>query len=110
VTTSPTRALAKIERTFLGFEDHGILTGFVHVTYGGSAQGVGGYDLRTGSAAAEFVTRMLKACGVFSWEQLAGRTIYVLTDETGRVVGVENLPTERGERFLFTDIYRGVDQ
>lgn len=109
MTTEYTREIAKIERTHLGLEDHGILTGMLHVTYGGSAQGVGGYDLRTGSAAAVFIERTLRACGVRTWEALKGRTIYVLTDESRRVVGIENLPTEPGERFLFADIYAERD-
>ena len=94
--------IAKIQSTFLGFEDHGILTGFLHVTYGGSGQGVGGYPIR--ARAGLYIQRTLKACGVSSWEKLVGRTIYVLTDETRRVVGIENLPTEPGERFLFTEL------
>jgi len=99
-----TRELAKIERTFLGFEDHGILTGFLHVTYGSAAQGIGGYTITP--VAGPYIERTLKACGVDSWEKLRGRTIYVLTDpSTRRVEGIENLPTEPGERFVFTEVF-----
>jgi hypothetical protein len=98
-----TREIARIERTHLGFEDHGILTGFLHVTYGSAAQGIGGYDITT--VAGYYIKHTLKACGVDAWEKLPGRTIYVLTDANRRVVGIENLPTERGERFLFADVF-----
>jgi hypothetical protein len=103
-TLSIEREIAKIERTFLGYEDHGILTAYLHVTYGGAGQGIGGYDLRpgNGAVAARWIDWTLKACGVRSWEDLKGRTIYVLTSER-RVVGIEPLPTEPGERFMFTE-------
>ena len=97
------REIAKIERTHLGFEDHGILTGFLHVSYGGATQGVGGYGIAT--VAGQYLERTLKACGVQAWEDLRGRTIYVLTNSNRRVVGIENLPTEPGERFLFAEVF-----
>ena len=50
-----------------------------------------------------------KACGVQTWEKLVGRTIYVLTDPSRRVVGIENLPTEPGERFLFAEVFGDPD-
>lgn len=119
--------IAKITGTMLGYEDHGILTCMLTVDYGGgSMQGVGGYCLdrpvmddndhfvkRIGTAyGMEFVARMIQACGVESWEQVKGRTIFVLQDlpegtsawGTAKVVGIENLPTEGGCRFLFADL------
>jgi len=102
---SYTREIAKIERTHLGYEDHGILTGGLQVNYGGGAgQFVGGYSIVT--VAGPYIERTLKACGVDSWEKLCGRTIYVLTNADGRVVGIENLSTEPGEQFLFSDVFR----
>lgn len=99
-----TREIAKITRTHLGPEEHGILTGMLHVTYGGGAsQFLGGYDLRR-STAGPFIAATLKACGVDRWEDLVGRTIYVLTKDR-RVEGIEPLPTERGERFIFADLF-----
>jgi hypothetical protein len=97
------RELAKIERTHLGFEDHGILTGSLHVNYGGAGQGIGGYSIAT--VAGDYIKRTLEACGVRTWEELRGRTIYVLTDSNRRVVGIENLPTEPGGRFLFAEVF-----
>lgn len=122
------RDIAKITSTMLGYEDHGILTCYLTVDYGsGGCQGVGGYGMdmpirddddrfvkRVGTAyGMEFVCRIIKACGVETWEQVKGRTIFVLQDlpedasawGTSRVIGIENLPTERGERFIFADLY-----
>jgi hypothetical protein len=120
--------IAKIESTMLGYEGHGILSCMLTVTYGKGRgqQSVGGYCLdtpvhddqgtfvcRMGTAyGMEFVARVIRACGVDTWEQIKGRTIYVLQDldegapawGTSRVSGIENLPTERGERFIFADL------
>lgn len=117
--------IAKITSTMLGYEGHGILTVNLQVDYGGSTQGIGGYALdryRKGDAFAgsrvgtaygmEFIIRTMRACGVEKWEDVKGRTIFVLQDlpegssalGTSAVVGIENLPTEKGERFLFADI------
>ena len=98
------RRLARIERTMLGVEDHGIFTSMLYVTYGGQArQGVGGFAIKT--VAGPFIQRTLEACGVESWEQLVGRTIHVLLDEKTRLaVGIEPLPTELGKPFLFSEL------
>lgn len=98
------REIAKVESTMLGFEDHGMLTGYLHVNYGGLAQGVGGYQLL--DVAGRWLIGVLRACGVTSWEQVKGRTIYVLKDpDTRRVEGIEPLPTEPGTRFIFADMF-----
>lgn len=98
------RQVAKITRTHLGYEDHGILTGVLDVDYGGASQGVGGYAIL--SLAGPYIERTLKACGVRRWEDLCGRTIFVLIDpDTRRVEGIEPLPTEPGERFIFAEVF-----
>lgn len=97
-----TREIAKIKKTFLGYEDHGVLTAFLHVDYGGAQQAIGGYQLDCPSGAV-WIARVLKACGVASWEQLPGRTIYVRRDTNGRVLGIGPLPTEPGEVFDFAE-------
>ena len=114
--------IAKVESTFLGVEDHGILTAYVHVSYGGSGQGLGGYGFdqydpltkeRRGSAyGTEWIRRFLVAAGVDSWEKLVGRTFYVLTEGGGwndQVLGIRPLPTERGKEFLFKSIREFAD-
>jgi hypothetical protein len=111
-----TQEIAKIERTTLGYEDHGICTVFLHLSFGSSGQGAGGYALdeydpsvkrRIGTAyGMEFIIRTLRACGVDEWSKLKGLTIYALRkkDEPHQVAGIEPLPTEKGERFIFAEL------
>lgn len=116
----PHKRIGKIERTFLGYEDHGILTAWLHFTFGPSAQGFGGYFLdeqigRTGdgdtfrrgtAAGMDFVARCLGAAGVDGWEKLKGRTLFVLYATDGwneRPIGIAPLPTEPGVIFLIED-------
>lgn len=95
--------IAKIERTHLGYEDHGIFSLTLHFSYGGSGQGFGPICLG-GELAASLIEAVLKAAGVDSWEQLPGRTLYAVRGEgwNGFVRGLAPLPTERGEGFLLT--------
>lgn len=108
--------IAKITSTSLGYEDHGILTVWLTLDFGGgSMQGAGGYALdvwseddrrRIGTAyGCEFIARVIKACGVDSWEKIKGRTVFALkAPGMGPVLGIENLPTEPGRRFVFADL------
>ncbi len=83
---------AVIESTMLGLEDHGIMTCFLYLNYGGSCQGFGGYaldiwnkeaDRRIGTAyGAEFIARVLATVGVEKWEDLAGKHIRARHDWT----------------------------
>lgn len=116
------KKIAKIESTMLGREDHGILTSFLYVTYGGSGQGIGGYsfdehnplklgtDERKANAyGMEFIARTLRAVNVSMWEKLVGKTFYVLTEDDSwgsKVLGIEGLPTEGGYTFIFDDLAR----
>src|SRR5262249_57170702 len=97
--------IAKIKSTFLGYEDHGILTAFVQLEYGGSGQGAGGYAFDEwdgekrifGSEGMEFVAGVLRACGVDSWEKLPGRPVFAIRDAAGwggSVIGLKPLPTQ----------------
>ena len=114
--------IAKIESTMLGREDHGIWTAFLFVSYGASSQGIGGYGLdgpthdddgkfvrRVGSAfGMEWIMRATAACGVDSWEKVAGRTILVYFEDDagyfGQPIGIGPLPTEPGKPFMFADL------
>jgi hypothetical protein len=104
--------IAKIERTFLGIEDHGIFTAELTVNYGGSGQTIGGYRLdypnsqSPGTAfGIEFVKGVMGACGVDSWEKVKGSTILVLKkEERGHVLGIKPLPTESGTTFIFSEL------
>ncbi len=101
--------IAKITGTFLGANEdtHGILTAQLTVDLGGSqTRSVGGYSLGSKDTAfgMQFVAALMRAAGAQSWESMVGRTVFVLTDEHDRVVGIENLPTEPGERFVFDEL------
>ncbi len=110
--------IAKITDTFLGREDHGVLTATITVTYGNSSfQGIGGYTLdgydretkeRTYTGyGLEFIARILEVCNVQSWEKLKGRTIFVLMENEkygARVLGIKSLPTEGNASFIFDDL------
>lgn len=113
------REIGKIKKTLLGYEGHGILSAYLVMDFGGAGQSIGGYGLdeydkekerRVGHAACGvFVAGVLRACGVDSWEQVAGRTVFVLRDGPegvlgGRALGIAPLPTEPGEEFLFSEI------
>ena len=121
--------IGKVESTMLGVEDHGILTAVLMFDFGASGQGTPGFGLdshikhtryegkyddgsgehsRVGSAyGMEFVRRLLLACGVDRWEDLKGRTVFVLRDDGdpyGYIKGIRPLPTERGTEFIFDDL------
>ena len=66
-TIASNEKIAKIKESFLGYEDHGILTIYLRVEYGdGSSQSIGGYqlDFRCGT----WVKGILGATGVDEWE------------------------------------------
>lgn len=80
---------AKIARTALGYEDHGIFTAMLYLEWGGGGQGFGGYGLdqyvkdsdRIGTAAGlTFVMRCCETAGVATWEQLVGKHIRIEHD------------------------------
>ena len=103
--------IVKITDTFLGANEdsHGILTATLTVDYGtsGGGQRIGGYNLSTKTSAfgMQHVKALMGAVGVSSWEQMKGKTILVITDgEQGPVIGIQNLPTERGRRFIFDEL------
>lgn len=107
MTGTELREITKITDTNLGYEEHGIFSANLTLDYGGSGQSAGGYNLgnpEVGFGAA-FIKGILGACGVQSWEQVKGRTVLAIKDDRmGRVLGLENLPTEPGKRFMFADL------
>ena len=103
-------AIAKITGTHLGYEEgHGIFTAQLTVDLGGSGMTIGNYALGTKAPGTAFGTALVKAiidaCGVKCWEDVTGRTVYVvMTEQYGRALGIQNLPTEPGTRVIFSEL------
>ena len=79
--------------------DHGILSAWLDLDYGGSGQSFGGYALYLSSefnhhtmesSAGHFIWRVLKVAGVTSWDDLPGKTIRVKADHS-RVHGIGHI-------------------
>lgn len=68
---------ARIRKTFLGIEDHGLLTFTLDLDYGGSGQGFGQYVLG-GEFGCKAIRAVLETVGVDRWEDLPGK--HVRTD------------------------------
>ncbi|AXI68342.1 hypothetical protein DP112_09840 [Streptococcus suis] len=92
----------KIIKTFLGREDHGILTCYLTVEGDGFGVSVGGYCLdkydehkRKRVAyhkSFELIDRILEVVGVLTWEDLPGKHIRIESDGFGcRVTKIGNL-------------------
>lgn len=109
-TATEVKVIGKITRTFLGANEdsHGILTATLDIDHGGSSCRIGGYALGTKDTAfgMQFVKHLMDAAGATKWEEMAGRTIFVIRqgDAYGPAIGIENLPTERGGRFIFHEL------
>lgn len=80
---------AVIESVTLEKGDRGFLQCWLHLSYGGSGQGFGGYVLylpksyshhELNSIAGHFIFRCMEIAGVERWEHLPGRTIRVRSD------------------------------
>lgn len=68
---------AQIASTMLGYEDHGILTCFLNLSYGGCVcQSVGGYSLGP-KFGIQLIKEILNIVGVQQWEHLKGQHIRV---------------------------------
>jgi len=83
---------AVIESVRLTNDDHGCLSAWLMLDYGGSGQGFGGYALylpksfnhhKLQSVAGHFVWRCMEVAGVSEWSKLPGKTIRVRGDRGG---------------------------
>lgn len=78
---------AIIESATITNDDHGLLSAWVHLDYGGSGQGFGGYalylppsfthhaDANGANYAGHFLWRVMAVAGVCRWEDLKGKTV-----------------------------------
>lgn len=82
---------AVIESTKITSDDHGLLSAWLMLDYGGSGQGFGGYALylpksfthyKLESVAGHFIWRCMEIAGVTEWSKLAGKTIRVRCDHS----------------------------
>ena len=73
------------EATITG-DDHGLLSAWIHLDYGGSGQGFGGFCLylpksfkhhKMESVAGHFIWRCMEVAGVTRWSDLPGKTVRV---------------------------------
>lgn len=73
-------------------DDHGLLSAWLHLDYGGSGQGFGGYSLylpkdfkastNQKNYAGHFIWRCMEIAGVSCWDELTGKTIRVKCEHT----------------------------
>ena len=87
---------AIITSTMLGIEDHGVMSFYLYLDYGGTHQGAGGYVLdtplkqgstfirRIGTAEGmALIMEILEVVGVGKWEDLKGKHIRVKANSNG---------------------------
>lgn len=93
---------AVIESATITNEDHGLLSAWITLDYGGSGQDFGGYSLYLPKSlkhhknqpnfAGHFIWRVMEVAGVSEWSQLKGKTIRVRKeDEWGRIISIGHI-------------------
>jgi hypothetical protein len=77
---------AIIESVEITSDEHGCLSAWLYLDYGGSGQGFGGYALylpksftyhKLESVAGHFIYRCMEIAGVTEWSKMKGKTIRV---------------------------------
>jgi hypothetical protein len=83
---------AIIESVDITNDDHGLLTIWLHLNYGGSGQGFGGYALylpesykhhdKQANFCGHFIWRVMEVAGVAHWKDIVGKTIRVRSEHS----------------------------
>ena len=111
------KELGKVTSVNLGTQDHGVLTLWLNIDYGGSGQDFGGFVLddksdeehgeRVGHACGtDFILRLLRLFGVSSLEEIVGKPVYAIRDKEGlggTIIGLETPKFDGGRKFLVKD-------
>lgn len=94
---------AIIESVSITSDDHGCLSSWLSLDYGGSGQGFGGYALylpqsyshhELMSVAGHWLWRCMEIAGVTSWDKMIGKTIRVKMDTedlSAAIVGIGHI-------------------
>lgn len=87
---------AKITNTFLGREDHGVMTFYITVEFGGGGCSYGGYSLDGydkitkkrvySTKGMQAICEVLDTVGVNSWEKLKGQYIRIENEGLGGTI------------------------
>lgn len=117
------KKLGKCGKPDLFYEDHGILTCFVTIDFGGSCQGFGGYCLdahdketngRKGSAAGmDWIVRLLKLFEVERLEDIEGKSVYALYDNdnfNATICGLETPKFDGARKFIIKEWQKKWDK
>ena len=112
------KELGKVTSVSLGTQDHGVLTLWLNIDFGGSGQGFGGFTMddksdeeeygdRIGHACGtDFILRLLRLFDVHSLEEIVGKPVYAIRDKeglAGTIIGLETPKFDGGRKFLVED-------
>jgi len=70
----------RIDRVYLGWEDHGLFTAVIYTLGGSRGQAFGNRVMNDPVFALEFIKRTMDAVGVQEWGQLTGKFCRIQAD------------------------------